>query len=164
MELYPWIVFVHITGAFFFVLSHGVAAWSSFQLDKERDPVRVRTLLDLMSASLSGVYIGLLVLLIAGIWAGIYGGHFARGWIWASLGLLIAITIAMYVIATRYYAGLREAVGMRSQQTKKEAPDPVPVGQTELEAILTRNPSAALAGVGFGGLALIILLMVLKPF
>lgn len=164
MELYPWIVFVHITGAFFFVLSHGVAAWASFQLDKERDPVRVRTLLDLMSTSLSGVYIGLLVLLIAGIWAGIYGGHFARGWIWASLGLLIAITIAMYLLATRYYAGLREAVGMRSQQTKKEAPDPVPVGQAELEAILARNPSAALAGVGFGGLALIILLMVLKPF
>ena len=164
MELYPWIVFVHITGAFFFVLSHGVGAWSSFQLDKERDPVRVRTLLDLMSTSLSGVYIGLLVLLIGGIWAGIYGGHFARGWIWASLGLLIAITAAMYLIATRYYAGLREAVGMRSQQTKKDAPDPVPVGQAELEAILARNPSAALAGIGFGGLALIILLMVLKPF
>jgi len=164
VDIYPWIVFVHITGAFFFVLSHGVAAWASLQLDKERDPARVRALLDLMSTSLSGVYIGLVVLLIGGIWAGISGGHFARGWIWASLGLLIAITVAMYLIATRYYAGLREAVGIRSQQTKKDAPDPVPVGQAELEAILARNPSAALAGVGFGGLLLILFLMVFKPF
>lgn len=164
MDLYPWIVFIHIAGAFIFVMSHGVGAWSSFQLDKERDPARVRTLLDLMGASLTGVYVGLLVLLVGGIWAGIAGSHFGRGWIWTSLVLLIAIAVAMYLMATRYYATLREAVGIRSQQTKKDAPDPVPVGQAELEAILARNPSAPLAAVGFGGLALIVFLMVLKPF
>jgi hypothetical protein len=117
-----------------------------------------------MGESLIGVYVGLLVLLIFGIWAGIAGGHFARAWIWVSLGLLIAIAVAMYLLATRYYAGLREAVGLRSQQTKKDAPDPVPVPQADLDAMLARNPSAALAAVGFGGLALILLLMVLKPF
>ena len=154
MELYPWIVFLHIAGAFIFAMSHGVAAWSSFRLDRERDPVRVRALLDLMSESLMGVYIGIVVLLIGGIWAGIMGGHFGRGWIWA----------AMYLLATRYYGGLRQAVGMRTGQMPKDAPDPTPVGQPELEAILARNPSSALAGVGFGGLGLILLLMVLKPF
>ena len=164
MEFYPWIVFGHIAGAFVFAMSHGVAAWASFRLDRERDPVRVRTLLELMSGSLGGVYIGLLVLLVFGIWAGISGGHFARAWIWAALVLLIAIAVAMYLLATRYYAGLREAVGLRSQQTRKDAPDPVPVGQPELDAMLEKNPSAALAGVGFGGLGLILLLMVLKPF
>jgi hypothetical protein len=164
MELYPWIVFGHIAGAFFFAMSHGVAAWASFRLDRERDAVRIRALLELMSESLTGVYIGLLALLIFGIWAGIYGGHFARGWIWAALILVIAIAVAMYLIATRYYGTLREAVGLRTQATKKDAPDLVPVGQPELEAIVARNPSAALAGVGFGGLLLILFLMVLKPF
>jgi uncharacterized membrane protein YccC len=164
MELYPWIVFGHIAGAFVFAMSHGVGAWSSFRLDRERDPVRVRALLELMGESLIGVYIGLLALLIFGIWAGIAGSHFARAWIWVSLGLLIAIAVAMYLLATRYYAGLREAVGLRSQQTKKDAPDPLPVPQADLDAMLARNPSAALAAVGFGGLALILLLMVIKPF
>ena len=164
MELYPWIVFGHIAGAFIFAMSHGVGAWSSFRLDRERDPVKVRALLELMSESLMGVYLGLLILLIFGIWAGIAGGHFARAWIWAALVLLIAIAVAMYLIATRYYAGVREAVGLRSQQTNKDAPDPVPVPQADLDAMLARNPSAALAAVGFGGLALILLLMVLKPF
>jgi hypothetical protein len=164
VNLYPWIVFVHIAGAFIFAMSHGVAAFASLRLDKERDPARVRGLLELMSESLAGVYVGILVLLIAGIWAGIIGGHFARGWIWVALVLLVAIMIAMYLMATRYYGTLREAVGLRTMQTKKDAPDPMPVGQAELDAILTRNPSTALAGVGFGGLALILLLMVLKPF
>jgi hypothetical protein len=164
MDPYPWIVFGHIAGAFIFAMSHGVGAWASFRLDREREPGRIRALLELMSESLSGVYIGLLALLVFGIWAGIYGGHFARAWIWVALVLLIGIAVAMYAMATRYYAGLREAVGLRTQQTKKDAPDPVPVGQAELEAILARNPSAALAGIGFGGLALILLLMVLKPF
>jgi hypothetical protein len=164
VELYPWIVFLHIAGAFVFAMSHGVAAWASLRLDKERDPSRVRGLLELMGESLTGVYLGLLVLLVAGIWAGIVGGHFSRGWIWAALILLIVIIVAMYLIASRYYGLVREAVGMRSMQTKKDAPDPIPVGQAELDALLARNPSAPLAGVGFGGLALILLLMVLKPF
>lgn len=164
MDLYPWIVFGHIAGAFIFAMSHGVGAWSSFRLDRERDPASVRALLELMSESLSGVYVGLLALLVFGIWAGIIAGHFARGWIWAALILVIAIAVAMYLMATRYYAGLREAVGLRTQQTEKDAPDPIPVGQAELDAMLARNPSAALAGVGFGGLALILFLMVLKPF
>jgi hypothetical protein len=164
VDLYPWIVFVHIAGAFIFVMSHGVAAWSSYKLDKERDPGRVRALLELMSESLTGVYVGILVLLIAGIWAGIMRNWFAQGWIWAALILLIAIMVAMYLMATRYYGTLREAVGIRTQGTKKDAPDPTPVSQAELDALLARNPSGPLAGVGFGGLALILLLMVLKPF
>ena len=164
MDLYPWIVFLHIAGAFIFAMSHGVAAWSSYRLDKERDPGRVRGLLELMSESLTGVYVGILVLLVGGIWAGIIGGHFARGWIWAALILLIAIMVAMYLMATRYYGTLREAVGIRSMNTKKDAPDPTPVSQAELDALLARNPSGPIAGVGFGGLVLILLLMVLKPF
>lgn len=164
MDLYPWIVFGHILGAFIFAMSHGVAAWASVQLDKEHDANRIRALLELMSQSLTGMYVGLLVLLVGGIWAGILGGHFGRAWIWLALGLVILIGIAMYVLATRYYAGLRVAVGIRTMQTAKGAPDPVPVGQQELDAILARNPSAALAGIGFGGLGLILFLMVLKPF
>jgi len=164
MDLYPWIVFLHIAGAFIFAMSHGVAAWASYRLDKEREPLKVRGLLELMGDSLTGVYIGLLALLIGGIWAGIAGNHFGRAWIWVALILLIAITVAMYFMASRYYAGVREAVGLRSMQTKKDAPDPTPVGQAELDALLARNPSGALSGVGFGGLGLILLLMVLKPF
>jgi hypothetical protein len=164
VDIYPWLVFTHIAGAFFFVLAHGVSAWASLQIDNERDPARIRALLELMSTSLTGTYVGLLFLLIGGIWAGISGGHFGRGWIWAALGLLIVIGVGMYLLGTRYYGTLRAAVGLRTMQTPKDAPDPVPVGQAELDAILARSPSRALAGIGYGGLGLILFLMVLKPF
>jgi hypothetical protein len=164
VDLYPWLVFTHIAGAFVFVLAHGVSAWASLQIDREHEPARIRALLELMSSSLAGAYVGLLLLLVAGIWAGISGGHFGRGWIWAALGLLIVIAVVMYAIGTRYYGTLRTAVGLRTMQTPKDAPDPVAVGQAELDAILARSPSRALAGIGYGGLGLILLLMVLKPF
>jgi hypothetical protein len=164
VDIYPWLVFAHVAGAFIFVLSHGVSAFASLQIAKEHEPARIRALLELMTGSLAGAYVGLLLLLVGGIWAGIAGGHFARGWIWAALGLLIVITFAMYLIGTRYYGTLRAAVGLRSQQTPKDAPDPVPVGQAELDAIIARSPSGSLAGIGYGGLGLILLLMVLKPF
>ena len=164
VDIYPWLVFTHIAGAFLFVLSHGVSAWASLQIDNEREPARIRALLELMSTSLAGTYVGLLLLLIGGIWAGISGGHFGRGWIWTALALLIVIAVAMYLIGTRYYGTLRAAVGLRTMQTPKNAPDPVPVGQAELDAILVRSPSRALAGIGYGGLGIIIFLMVLKPF
>jgi hypothetical protein len=164
VDIYPWLVFTHIAGAFVFVLAHGVSAWASLQIDNEHEPTRIRALLELMSTSLAGTYVGLLLLLIAGIWAGISGGHFGRGWVWAALGLLIVIGFAMYAIGTRYYGTLRAAVGLRTMQTPKDAPDPVPVAQAELDAILARSPSRALAGIGYAGLGLILFLMVLKPF
>ena len=100
-QLYPWIVFGHIAGAFVFAMSHGVGAWSSFRLDRERDPVRVRALLELMGESLAGVYVGLLILLIFGIWAGIIGGHFARAWIWVSVRLpLVPLVMTWKKIGT----------------------------------------------------------------
>ncbi len=83
MDIYPWLVFAHIADALIFVLSHGVSAWASLQIAKEHKPSRIRALLELMSTSLTGTYVGLTLLLVAGIWAGIAGGHLGgagSGW------------------------------------------------------------------------------------
>ena len=160
---YGWIVLLHIAGAFVFVLAHGVSMFASMQIRRERDPARIRSLLDLSGTSLTVMYLGLLLLLVGGITAGIVGGHFARLWTWASLGILIAVIVAMYALATRYYIRVRAAVGMRSPQMPKDAPDPVPVSDEELAALLeTRRPDVV-AAIGLLGLLAILALMVLKP-
>ena len=164
MNLYPWLVFVHIVGAFVFVASHGVAIWMAMQIRGERDRNRIAALLDLSSASLGGLYVGLLLLLVGGIWAGIVGDWFKFGWIWLALGLLIAIAVLMYLIATPFFGTLRAALGQRTMQTKKTDPDPVPLSDDEVRAIAARTPVAPLAAIGVGGLAIILWLMVLKPF
>ena len=164
MDWYPWIVFVHVGAAFLFVMFHGASMWASDQIRRERDPDRIKSLLDMSSRSLGGVYFALLLLLVAGIAAGIMHGHFGRLWIWASLGVLIAIIVLMYALASSYYAKVREAVGLRTMRTPKDAPDPTPLPAAELAALVdTRRPDY-IGLVGLGGILILVWLMLFKPF
>lgn len=164
MEIYPWLVVIHLIGAFAFVAGHGVSMHTSIRLRSERDPARVAALLDLSGASLGLVYIGLLLLLGGGIAAGFVGGHWGRLWIWVSLILLIGVAVFMYVVATPYYASLRRAVGQRAQGDKDDAPPPEPLPTNELAALLVSSRPLLLAVVGGVVLVVIIGLMYLKPF
>jgi hypothetical protein len=164
MDWYPWVVFVHVAAAFLFVMGHGASMWASDQIRRERDAVRITTLLELSGRSLGLVYGSLLTLLIAGIAAGIMGGHFARGWIWASIAVLVAIMVGMYVLASRYYGRVREAVGIRSYQTPKDAPDPTPVSAEELAALVDSRRADYIGLVGVIGLLVLLWLMLFKPF
>ena len=164
MELYPWVILLHIVGAFIFAASHGVAIWMAMQISRERDRVRMAALLDLSAASLGGLYVGLVLLLIGGIWGGLIGNWFGSLWIWVALGLLIAIAVVMYIIATPYFRSLRAAIGIKSEYGPKDAPDPIPLPDAEVVALAARSPVAMLTGVGVGGLVIILWLMVVKPF
>jgi MFS family permease len=164
MDWYPWVVLIHVAAAFFFVMGHGASMWASYQIRPERDPERIKALLEMSGRSLGMVYGGLGALLLAGIVAGIMGGHFGRAWIWAAIAVLVAIIVLMYALASSYYAKVREAVGMRSMRTPKDAPDPTPVSPAELAALLdTRRPDT-IGLVGVVGLLVLVWLMIVKPF
>jgi hypothetical protein len=164
MDLYPWIVLLHIAGAFLFVIAHGASIWAVNAVRRETEPGRIAALTDLSGMSLTAAYLGLLLLLVGGIWAGIYRSWFSAGWIWAALGLFIVIAVAMYAIATPYFKRLRTALGQRTMGTPKDAPDPVPASDAEIAAIAASAPAVLLDVVGFVGLVLILWLMVVKPF
>ena len=164
MEWYPWVVFVHVAAAFLFVMGHGASMWVSDQIRRERDPARIRALLELSSRSLGLVYGALLTLLIAGIIAGIMGGHFGRGWIWAAIAVLVAIMVLMYILASRYYGRVREAVGLRGYETPKNAPDPTPVSAEELALLVDSRRPDVIGVVGVIGLLVLLWLMMFKPF
>jgi hypothetical protein len=55
-------------------------------------------------------------------------------------------------------------VGQRAMGYPKDAPDPTPLTEAEILAIAANSPVAVLSAVGFGGLLIILWLMVLKPF
>ena len=162
--MYPWIVLLHIVGAFLFVIAHGASIWTVNAIRRESSPARIAALTDLSGMSLSLAYVGLLLLLVGGIWAGIYAGLFGSGWIWASLGLFNVIAVAMYAMATPFYKRLRIALGQRTMGTPKDAPDPTPASDAEILAIASKAPAVALDVIGFVGLLLILWLMVVKPF
>lgn len=164
MDWYPWIVLLHLIGAFGFVLAHGASAFAAIQIRSERDPARVAALLDLSSFSLGVMYASLLVLLIGGITAGFLGGYWGDLWIWLAIGVLVLVIGAMYPMGSTHYAKVRRAVGLKAYGDPKDAPPPTPLAGPELEALLSSSRPFALAAIGGIGLLVIIWLMVIKPF
>lgn len=160
MQLYPWIVFLHVLGAFGFVLGHGASAMAAFGLRRERSPERIAALLDQSSRSLGMTYASLLLLLLAGIAAGFAGGFWSHGWIWAAIGVLVLVLVAMYAMAMPYYKRLRIAVGIQPYGAAPAEPAPA----QELADLLSSSVPIQLAAIGGIGLALIIWLMIFKPF
>jgi hypothetical protein len=162
MEIYPWIVLLHIVGAFVFAVAHGVSTFAAFAIRAaKRDPGRVRTLVELSGSSLGAMYVGLVMLLIGGIWAGMYAGYFARGWIWAAIVVLVVVVAAMYLMGSRYYARVRQAVGLPSMVEKEPAGA---AGPELLDPLLTNRVPEILMAIGGVGLLVLLWLMVVKPF
>ena len=162
--MYPWIVLLHVAGAFVFVIAHGASVWVVNAVAREKDPRRIGALADLSSFSLGAAYIGLLLLLIGGIWAGIYNDWFRFGWIWTALVVFVAIAVAMYTVATPFFKRLRIALGQRTVGLPKDAPEPTPAADAEIVAIAAAAPALILNLVGGVGLLVILWLMVVKPF
>jgi hypothetical protein len=159
---YAWWVYLHIVGAFAFVFGHGASGLAAFRIRATRDPAQIRTLLDLSSMALGLTYVGLLLLLIGGIAAGIAGEHFSRGWIWAAIVILVIIIVAMYAMATPFYGQLRVAAGVRAKDPKVD-PNPT-IDQAQIDALAASSRPMVLLAIGGVGLILILWLMVLKPF
>jgi hypothetical protein len=161
--MYAWIVFLHVLGAFAFVAAHGVSMVASFQLRGERDRPRQAALLQLSGTGIGVMYAGLLLLLVAGVAAGFVGNHWGRGWIWASLGILVAVTVVMYAVAAPFYGRMRAAAGVGGMGQSADKFKP-PATESDLDGLTTSNRPWVLAIVGGIGLAFIVWLMLAKPF
>jgi hypothetical protein len=160
--MYAYIVLLHVLGAFIFALAHGVSIAVSLRIGAARGRDEVRTLLDLSQLAVGGLYVGLALLLIGGVWAGFAGNHWGRAWIWAALAILVVVIVAMYAIATPFYARLRVAAGASTNPAQVERAGPIAEG--ELETLAASRRPVALAVIGGVGLLAIVWLMVVKPF
>ncbi len=151
--MYVWWKFVHVVGVLGFLAAHGATAAVALRLRKEREPARVRALLDLSRSTRSWMYVSLVVLLTGGVVTGFKGHFWGQGWIWAGLGTLIALMVAAFPLAVPYYVRVRKAV----------TPD-AKTSRAELERLLLSSRPLVIAGVETAGLLVIVWLMVLKPF
>ena len=125
MDLTPYvrfIVFIHVLAAFVFAAGHGVSLFVAFQVRRETDRARIGALLDASGAALVAAYIALLVLLIAGVLAGIVLQSFGRWWIWVSLGALVAIGVLMTPLGINHFN--RHPSGDRAADSGSEGHGP----------------------------------------
>ena len=155
--MYEWLVLIHILGVLGFMFTHGVTAAMTLRLRHERNPDRIRVMLQISSSSLAVFYISTLLLLVGGVWAGFSGDWWGQGWIWVALGVFLANMVFMYVVPVPYYKKIREV--MTIQESGSSA-----VGPEQLEAMLRSNLPVVVLAVGLLSLAFIAYLMVIKPF
>lgn len=154
--MYRWWVFVHVLGVFGFLATHGVSMFVTLRLRKERQAARVVQLLELSSSTIPYMWASLGALLLGGIVAAFLGRWWGYGWLWASIGVLLLTTGLMYPLATKHFGRVRlisAAIADGSQA----------VTEDELVGLLRSTRSWTIAGIGFGGLAIILYLMMFQP-
>jgi plastocyanin len=154
--MYQWWKFVHIVGVFGFLISHGVSIGVTFQLRRERDPRRIVGLLELSATSIRAFYASLLVLLAGGVVAGFLGDWWSRAWIWASVALLVLVSVVMALVKSPY----NRRVGLVARAM---AAGSTAVGDEQLDQLLRSRRPLTVAAIGFAGLLAILYLMMFKP-
>jgi uncharacterized membrane protein len=156
MSLYDWLVFFHVTGAFFLLGGIVVAGILNLvAIGQERRPSEVAALYGLIRFAVPLIGIGLLLTLAIGLWLVSEANYsYGDGWIIAALVLWVIAT-ALGNIDGRY----QRQTGELAQRlaTEDDAPS------VELRARL-RNPVALAISYGSGLIAFAILaIMIWKP-
>jgi uncharacterized membrane protein len=157
LTAYSWWKFLHIAGVIAFVSFHGVSMVAALRVRKERDRVRIATVLQLSGSSLMGMYVSLAWLITFGVVAGIQGDFWNDGWFWISIGLLVLAVGEMSAVGRPYYERLKEAVEVRPSGVPRRSDE-------ELEEILSSPVALWNAVFGAAVLLAITWLMIFKPF
>lgn len=146
--------------AFGFFIAHGASAGVALRLPSERDPARLRALLELSAAAM-GPYTWVLALLmiVSGVALGFIGSWWGDLWIWVAIVLFFVVTGVMTPLGAYRLNAIRTALGMSIMKRPAAAPLP----PAEIEALLARYDPRPVTWVGGLGLAIVVLLMVLKP-
>ncbi len=165
--MYPWMVYVHVLAVFAFLLTHGVSSAIALRMRGNRDPDLARAWMRVYLERpyyFAGLYIPLLILLITGIISAFMGQWWGHGWVWLSLAILIGIIVSMFYFAFGYFTKLRKSLGMPYMENRKVQPPMAPASPEEIDAIMADSPAILLTVIGFGGIAVILWLMMFKPF
>jgi hypothetical protein len=159
--MYRWLVFLHICGVIIFFMAHGVSTFVVFRLGRQQNLDRMRALMELSSASLPVMWLGIGLLLLGGISAGFMGNWWSQGWIGISFLLMIVMTGWFGYYARKHFTPVRKALGMPSRRNLVAPPPATP---EEIARLLGAANPLLLSGIGFGLSAIIVYLMIFKPF
>jgi hypothetical protein len=164
MTGYGILVYLHVASAFAFVMVHGVSAFAGFRIKAEADAERQRALLNLSAGTYGAMYASLGMTILTGVALGFGGGHWGSGWIWLALIVLVITAGVMSVFAMREYTPLRRALGLPYFANNRQQNPETPAAPEVIAGRLQAVRPMPLAVVGIAGLAIILWLMLFKPF
>jgi hypothetical protein len=164
MALVPWLIFLHTLSAITFFLAHGTSMAMAFQLRKETDFARIRAMLDLSMSTIGVMFIAFLVMGLTGLIMPFILRLWGKGWIWASIVLMVIVFLQMVLMNERRYKPLRRMVGLPYMIRGDHFPAEEPARQADVEVHLRKMNANELVIVGYGIPMFVLWLMVFKPF
>jgi len=162
--LIRWLIFLHVLGVLTFFLAHGASAAMAFKIRKERDFARIRAMLDLSWSTGVLVVVSFVVMGLTGIILPFLVHIWNKGYIWASIVLMLIVFIYMAVFNETHYKQLRRLVGLSYMKGSKQLPAEPPSSPEEVAALLSKTSPIPLFIVGYGIPAIVLWLMIFKPF
>ena len=162
--LIRWLVFLHILSAITFFLAHGTSAAMAFRVRKETDFARIRALLDLSWSTMILMGVSFLIMGLTGLILPFMIHIWNRIYIWLSIILMLFVFIYMAMFNESHYKQLRRMVGLPYMKGNKELPAESPSSPEEVTALLKKTSTSALVIVGYVIPAIVLWLMVFKPF
>jgi len=160
----PWLIFLHVLSAITFFLGHGTSVAMAFQVRKEKDLARIRAMLDLSESTLIVTFVAFLIMGLSGLTLPFILKLWGKGWIWASIVLMVIPFVQMVLMNEKGYKTLRKLVGLPYRQGNKILPAKVPASQAEVEAHIKKLNLTGLVVAGYVIPMLVLWLMVFKPF
>jgi hypothetical protein len=162
--LVRWLVFIHVLSAITFFLAHGAAAAMVFRVRSETDFTRIRAMLDLSVSTVPVYGVSFLIMGLTGIIMPFLIHIWNQVWIWLSIVLILFVAVWMGLVNEKQIKQLRKLVGLPYMQGNKEFPAEPPSNPEEVAALLKRINPYQWALVGYGIPAVVLWLMIFKPF
>ena len=162
--LIRWLIFLHVLAALTFYMAHGASVAMAFKVRKETDFARIRAMLDLSNSTMITMGISFLVMALTGLILPFMIHIWNRGYIWVSIVLMLFVLIYMAVFNETSYKELRRLVGLPYRKGSKELPAEPPSSPEEVAALLKKTSVTGLVVIGYVIPAIVLWLMVFKPF
>jgi hypothetical protein len=161
--LHRIVLFAHVLSAFLYLLAHGTSVAVAYRVRREVSAERVRALLDLSRSSVGVANYLLLSAILFGVVLGFLGHWWSSGWIWVSLATLVIVFGVMGRMVAPHFRRMRAAVGsvLVDGAEARGAHDSTP---DELARALAAGRPAVVTGLAVAGWAVILWMMLFKPF
>ena len=158
--MYNWIVFLHVTVIFIFLVQHAAEIISTFKFRAQKEPEGIAAIYSFMPNNGSrNLRITYSLIIVTGIAAGFISTWWRQGWMWTALGVMIVIWIVMNRVGGNYLT----AVDAITDHAVKNKDDKTAIDKFRSDLKARREPEIMTVTSVIGGL-IILWLMMFKPF
>lgn len=158
--MYPWVVFLHVTVIFIFLIQHAAEIFITYKLRDQKEPRGIDATYSFMLKNNSrNLRITYSLIILTGATAGFMSTWWKQGWMWTALGIMLLIWIVMRRFGGNYLNAV-DAISEHAMKNKGEA-SALEKFRSDLRA--RREPEIMTVTSVIGGL-IILWLMMFKPF